>query len=482
MPRVNIREIDLTGSENTTYVENIALVPGVKIELLDPETGSVMLDDKGNALTLNGTFETLEQFENKVADIFIALEKLPAVVESGESGEEDPNANLRAIENYFIQDKGYATAYLILNGGLPIEYVGLYDLQVTQPNESGESYIVRPIHVNDELYKGYADRGKYDPKFITVPDFDYIEDEATIKKLGEAAIKCAGDRGDAYALLSTVSSLKTSQKVKEWITDNFSTVCSGIITRKAVSWSANDSVEQYGSYGAVFTPNFLTTFTVTSPFKKVDDKQARSYEFKNAAFPAFIDYLLCYAKYTKVTPDWFAISGSVRGTTPLAKFIPLINYGDADVDLLEPRDVLNHISANPIANIRPYGNVIWGNRTMHPLSKPLTGDGDAVQLLASDFLNIRSLCCDLKKVLYRASRRYSFDPNSDTLWFNFKSAITPLLEKMKSFDGIRDYQIIKVPTAKKALVVARIIITPIEAVEDFDLTIELSDSIEVVEN
>lgn len=118
---------------------------------------------------------------------------------------------------------------------------------------------------------------------------------------------------------------------------------------------------------------------------------------------------------------------------------------------------------------------------MHPLQAPLNGSSAAIQLTASSFLNIRNLCIDIKKTLYRAARRYTFEPNSDVLWINFKAAITPLLNKMTSDNGIRGYQIIKTPTNKKALLAARIVITPIEAVEDFDLTIELNDSIEVQE-
>lgn len=481
MPRVNIREIDLTGSENTTYIENITVVPGVKIELIDPKTREVMLDEDGNQLTLNGTYETLTAFESKVADIFNALKKLLPP----ESGDDDPNQNLRDIENCFIQDKGYAIAYLILNGGLPVEYGGLYELIV--PEESGET--VKPNMDTakiEEFYKQYEDRGKFDPKFITVPDFDYVEDTDIINKLANAALECAGNRGDAYALLSVPSSLKTSKAVKTWVKDNLSDIAIRMIDRPAVSWTAKESTEQYGSYGAIFNPNFLTSFTVDAP-----DDLAISYKFENATFPAFVNYLLCYGKFTKVTPDWFAISGATRGVTPLAKFIPLNKYGDADVDLLEPRnkegysgkeDNTNNVAVNVICNIRPYGNIIWGNRTMHPLNVPLTGKGDAIQLVASDFLNIRSLCCDLKKTIYRAARRYTFDPNTDALWINFKSAVTPLLERMKSNQGIRDYQFVKVPTTKKALLAARIIITPIEAVEDFDVTVVLEDSIEVIQN
>lgn len=370
MPRVNIREIDLTGSENTTYIENITLVPGVKIQLIDPETDEIMLDEDGRELTLDGTYETLDQFESKVTDIFVALKNLP-VPESG-----DPNYNLRAMEQCFIQDKGYAIAYLILNGGLPVQYAGLYDLNITPSNiESGDTqkYIVEPNFEDSnikEFYKQFEDRGKFDPKFITVPDFDYVADDpedTLISELAKYALTCAGNRGDAYALLSVPSKLRTSKAVNKWINDgDIAKLAGDIIPRPAVSWTATDSVEQYGSYGAVFNPNFLTTFTIIAPFK-YSDSPATRYTFTNEAFPAFVNYLLCYGKYTKVTPDWFAISGSTRGVTPLAKFILLNKYGDADVDLLEPRnkegysgndDNTNHVAINAMCNIRPYGDII----------------------------------------------------------------------------------------------------------------------------
>ena len=48
---------------------------------------------------------------------------------------------------------------------------------------------------------------------------------------------------------------------------------------------------------------------------------------------------------------------------------------------------------------------------------------------------------------------------------------------MKANQGIKGYQVIKVKTNKKALLVARIRIIPIEAVEDFDLSIYLEPSL-----
>lgn len=175
---------------------------------------------------------------------------------------------------------------------------------------------------------------------------------------------------------------------------------------------------------------------------------------------------------------------TVRGKSPYKIALPTVDFGDADVDILQVRsgeENLGHVATNVIANIRPFGYILWGSRSMQPLSKPESDSGDlAAQLTAASFANIRELCSTIKKTLYRASRRYSFESNSDELWFNFKAAISPLLEKMKSDQGIRGYKIDKVPTNKKALMIAVIKIVPIEPVEDFDLTVEMSDTIDVV--
>jgi hypothetical protein len=71
---------------------------------------------------------------------------------------------------------------------------------------------------------------------------------------------------------------------------------------------------------------------------------------------------------------------------------------------------------------------------------------------------------------------FTFDPNSDTLWINFLNAIRPTLEAMKADQGIRDYKVLKEYTDKKATLKAKIRIIPIEAVEDFVLTVTLEDS------
>ena len=48
---------------------------------------------------------------------------------------------------------------------------------------------------------------------------------------------------------------------------------------------------------------------------------------------------------------------------------------------------------------------------------------------------------------------------------------------MKSDQGIMDYKFVKVATAQKGILKAKIRIVPIEAVEDFDISLTLEDSI-----
>ena len=48
---------------------------------------------------------------------------------------------------------------------------------------------------------------------------------------------------------------------------------------------------------------------------------------------------------------------------------------------------------------------------------------------------------------------------------------------MKNSQGIEDYKITKVATSEKATLKATIRVIPIEAVEYFDLTVELADSL-----
>ena len=204
-------------------------------------------------------------------------------------------------------------------------------------------------------------------------------------------------------------------------------------------------------------------------------KMAENESFdRNRKLPGAFHYLACFSNSLGLGfAEWYAAAGYTRGVSSYTVDFTTVKLGEVAIQALEPRarkeqDAQPKFAVNVIANFR--GNYyLWGNRTCHLL--------DEKDLVASHFLNIRQLCTTIKKQLYVSCRRFTFDPNSDVLWINFKNSITPTLERMKADQGVRDFKIEKVYTDKKATLRARVRIVPIEAVEDFLLEVSLEDSL-----
>ena len=216
-----------------------------------------------------------------------------------------------------------------------------------------------------------------------------------------------------------------------------------------------------GKFTAVFAPRVAYDFGYPE-----DDVYSN-----DQLFPASFHYLACAAYAQERYAEWYAVAGYTRGICGKPIKYLTKTFGDVDVNTLCPR-VANDYAKVAAVNliITERGNYyLWGNRT----AEPLTNKG----LIFSHFLNIRQLCCTLKQVLYEATRQFTFEPNSDLLWINFVNAIKPTLEAMKADQGISGYKISRVATDKKALLVAKVRIVPIEAVEDFDISIYLEDSL-----
>lgn len=200
----------------------------------------------------------------------------------------------------------------------------------------------------------------------------------------------------------------------------------------------------------------------------------------NMKFPGAFHYLVCYKNMIDSNfAEWYAAAGYTRGVSKYTIDYTSVKLGEVAIQTLEPRYTRTTppaytmpFAVNVIANFRG-SYYLWGNRTCAALES-FEGGKD---LTAKHFLNIRHLCSTIKKQLYVSCRRFTFDPNSDTLWINFKNSITPTLDRMKADQGVRDYKIEKVYTDKKATLRARIRIVPIEAVEDFVLELSLEDSL-----
>ena len=298
------------------------------------------------------------------------------------------------------------------------------------------------------------DKGEYQIKFLTLGAYPCFEfGTADSYPVFDNIIEAAAKRGDCIALVdhtnrsdrklqTEVSSGSVYASLSSYVKKNSMTV-----VRKG-----GDSEDGY-TYGAMFTP--YATYKLSTQ--------------NNAQYilPASFGYLSAFAASTQTNPNWYAVAGVSRGV-PSGLIGLSQNITNAIADLYQPR---NNVAINCITNIKPYGYTIWGNRTL----KNNSADGD---LKALSFLNIRVLTCDLKKILYQACKRYTFENNTDIMWLNFKSQIEPALAKMLSGNGIASYQIIKVATTKKATIEAIIRLVPIEPVEDWFITIELTDGVE----
>jgi hypothetical protein len=354
--------------------------------------------------------------------VFVPIE----VEESSEFGPFEPTlvstlAQLEALcpeEN--SEDNGWIIVKRLLAAGLTVLVQGVTDLSDV-----------------DWTATGLADKSKYDIRFLTAGAFEHStensEDVLVDDGTNNDMMQCAQLRGDAVALCDHPQSLTTSAQIKDYV----------------------GTVGEQGTFGAMFTPwaNFAEGGqTITLP---------GSYSF-----------LISYAVSTRSNPTWFAVAGAARGAVP-GLISTTASFGSYDINVLQGRstdetdlDTNEGVAINPICFIRPFGTLIWGNRTMKNNVSGTT---------ALSFLNVRNLVSELKKVLYRTARGLTFEPNSDVLWVNFSSLIYPVLDRMLTGNGISGYKLIKQATPAKARLKASIRIVPIEAVEDFELSVVLED-------
>lgn len=251
----------------------------------------------------------------------------------------------------------------------------------------------------------------------------------------------------------------------------------GKTQKAAVPAIAEEACKYASVYAAVFAP-FVE-------YVMVEDEAYN----KNCVFPASFHYLACAANSSaRDYAEWYANAGLTRGVAKYTVKTTGCKLGEVAIQALEPRFILpvgkdadgetinTTVAANLIVNIKG-SYYLWGNRTAKKLGTRGASDGD---LTAQNFLNVRQLCCTIKKQVYVTCRRLTFDPNSNMLWINFRSLLRPMLEKMKADQGIKDYKFVKNETDRKALLSAKIRIVPIEAVEDFEIGLYLEDNLEDV--
>ena len=335
-------------------------------------------------------------------------------------------------------------------------------------DETNTSFIKKVIELGGKVIvaKSYdtakdylKDRNQFDVKFLLVTE--------------QAAAKVEGS--------------STDQKAAKSASDTSAAEAATTDLAKAVeiATARRDCVVVYTKNSAAYVDN-KDKATVEGNFTESDAKfaedpnangkyvlsfYAKNLTVNNESLEAGKAYILAYLNSIKTNPEWLAIAGSKRGLIPGDQDKITVGFmSESDIDGMQTDG--KSAAINPIVEMNPWGVRIWGNRTAYKSDKGLT---------ASSFANIRILLCDLKKRLYKAARKYQFEQNSDVLWVNFQAEVNSLLEEMVHSYGIAGYRWFREETKDRAKIAARLQIIPVEAVEDFDLTIELTDSLTVNE-
>lgn len=272
--------------------------------------------------------------------------------------------------------------------------------------------------------------------------------EASSNVIPKLMRDCAKDRGDCVAFIDHFNS--SSRDLVG--TDSF----------------YNDIVSSFLDSGEGSTVNsFVTAFT---PWVNITTVSMDKENSGNYFMPGSYAYLSALGQSIQTNANWLAVAGAARGSIPNLDGKKPFNLEKKLTNTIAEKEYQNRdgVSINAITNINPFGYRIWGNRTL----KNNSFEGD---LTATSFLNIRNLVSDVKKVVYQACKKHTFEQNNDLLWTNFKAYIEPTLERMRTGAGISGYKIIKGTTTEKAKLVATIKLFPIYAVEDFEVTVVMED-------
>jgi len=338
-------------------------------------------------------------------------------------------------------DLSYIYACELLGAGLPIVY------QIIADDTSSFTSITDICDAIKSLdILGAADRGSFDVSFVTTGGYPtvyrkaIVDGSATTYSIEDNIGKLQGvaeKRGDCFAVVDVDDSIKLPLSV----TNNDSLIPSNLNVDDADAFAIVP--------GATVSPNFVSVTNADN---------------KPLILPGSFHFLKAYANSIRTNEPWFAIAGVRRG---LVQGIPAYSITNDEADELQPDSGEGNVtSVNAITLIKPYGRCIWGNRTLRS-----NADG----MKASSYINVRQLVHEIKRHLYKTAKALMFSPNDDILWVNFKNNVTPLLDRMLSGQGISSYRLIKVASTAKATLTAKIVIAPIEAVENFELTVILTD-------
>lgn len=220
--------------------------------------------------------------------------------------------------------------------------------------------------------------------------------------------------------------------------------------------SADSNPVPDGEYGALLLPNLTSTLTLNS---------AASIGSTILTMPSIYGYLINYGKSLAKGQEWLPMANSERGSVSSIGVTDLtVTKYNLDTNIIKDTD---GVSFNGIVNLRPYGDVIWGDRTLLKLTTTVK---------ATAYLSLGLLVCDVAKRAYQAAVRYTYESNNDVTWFNFKTRVTSLLDEMVAAGVLSNYKMQKQPSKTYNTITCKITLYPNLPVENFEIYINLENA------
>lgn len=139
-------------------------------------------------------------------------------------------------------------------------------------------------------------------------------------------------------------------------------------------------------------------------------------------------------------------------------------------DLLEYWTSGNPQCINPLMKLQTYGYVIYGQNTLYNIQNKASSKESALQKI-----NVRLAINEVRRILFKAAIRLTFQANNIRTWNAFKALVEPQLSTMKSNGGISDFRIVMNNTTttqediQNNTIRARVSISVMKAVENFEL-------------
>ena len=350
-------------------------------------------------------------------------------------------------------DPSYVYAVELLLAGLPVVYERINQDSTDITVEAMYSAFTSEDSVFNPVTSALLDKNGISIKYLTsggYPTYEYTSSGVACA-ISKNMQQLAYNRGDCIAFVDHTNNPERA------------------LTGQTSIYGAPEGISAFlhtdsvGSYSTMITP--WVNVSGAGTYSNTNLPSGVSI-FADTAAPGSFAYLSALAVSLRTNANWLAIAGVARGRVP--HLISLNTDNVMTNTIAENMTPIYGVAINPITNIRPYGESIWGNRTLLDTTSK-TG-------YATGFLNIRNLVCDVKKQAYIAAMSCMFEQNTDVLWINFKSMIQPLLEQMRTGAGLKNYKIIKLPGSDRETIRAKIILVPVYAVEQFIIDIYITDS------